>query len=83
MSISRAIKCDQCNHIEMLNVRDYDQMTMEGCAPGWIRLTVNRPHRYSFSRNSDFAAQSDVNEWVDLCSVSCATTRLYGYIPGE
>lgn len=81
MSISRAIKCDQCDHVEMISVKDYDILHTEGCAPGWIRLTVNDPYRYSFSRRT--GERYEAKEWVDLCSVSCATTRLYGYAPSE
>lgn len=72
--IGRSIKCDNCNHVEILSPSKYESITNDGICPGWVRLFVNKPPRYSWVRDE----QINKDGWYDLCSVSCSTSVLYG-----
>jgi hypothetical protein len=76
MSTSRAIKCDNCGTIEMMNQLMQDDMDLDGAPIGWIRLFINQAPRYSFNRNND---RGDRAGWFDICSRSCATSVIYNY----
>lgn len=68
MAVSRAMKCDNCDTVEMLTIPQQDALTHEGMPVGWIRLFVNNTPRYRWKR-------SDLTQHYgsyDLCSSSCA-----------
>jgi len=74
--IRQAMSCDVCGKVRVLTDPEWDNVRYESPIPhGWIRITVNNPKRFPFSDEP----MLDVREDLDVCSVSCATSRLYSY----
>lgn len=73
--ISKAMKCDRpnCGVVQMLTPDEYQTFLDEGTAPGWVRLFINKPSRYSFNRET----RTDLDGWYDVCSLGCARDVLY------
>ena len=74
--IKQAMSCDVCSRVQVLTDPEWDNVRYESPIPdGWIRITVNNPKRFSFSETPQVAIRED----LDVCSISCATTRLFSY----
>lgn len=73
--ISKAMKCDRenCGIVQMLTPDDYQAFMDEGTAPGWIRLFINKPSKYSFTRDE----RTELEGWYDVCSLGCARDILF------
>lgn len=79
--IGRSIKCDNCNHVEILSPTKYESIANDGICPGWVRLFINKPYRYAWKRDDEHNPPIQHDAWYDLCSVSCATSVLYALDP--
>jgi hypothetical protein len=78
--IKQAMCCDVCGKVQVMTDPEWDNVRYESPVPtGWIRITANYPSRFSFGA----VPQADVREDLDVCSVSCATSRLYSYHSGS
>jgi hypothetical protein len=78
--IRKAMSCDVCNKVQVLEDADLENLRYEAPIPeGWIRIVVNNPKRFSFSETPQVAIRED----LDVCSISCATTRLFSYTESE
>lgn len=74
--IKKAMSCDVCDKVQVLSEPDWDNMRYDAPIPeGWIRIVVNNPRGFAFA--DTLVAQ--VREDLDVCSISCATSRLYSY----
>ena len=73
MAISKSITCDRCERIRPISDTDEVDLYDIGCAPGWIRLSVNNPRVNSWS-GDNFIAQTFS---IDVCSISCASSTLW------
>lgn len=69
----RAMKCDECGKIEMIDMTA-DVYSVDGAVTGWIILNVNQPleDNYTFRKRS----RSNVTAVVDVCTIQCAQTYL-------
>lgn len=76
MATSRAIKCDCCGTIEMMDRLMQDDLELDGAPIGWIRLFINQAPRYAFNRDND---RGERTGWFDLCSRSCASSTIFAY----
>ena len=66
----RAMKCDMCDHSEMLP--SWPDHSLGEEFPGWIRVSLNQPIMYSFWHGDPLAKHSLLNDAFDCCSIRCA-----------
>jgi hypothetical protein len=70
----KAVKCDICNRMEIINDFDMKTTFFDAGFAGWIRMTVNAPRDYGWTfREPKFATTVDS---VDCCSLDCARNFL-------
>jgi hypothetical protein len=70
---TQAMKCDVCNHIEVVETGYailVDDMTVP---PGWLRLYANRPRRWNWDSRG---LRSNIEQAYDCCSTSCAFSAI-------
>lgn len=69
----RAMQCDECGKIKMIDMAD-DVYLVDGAAVGWIIIHLNQP----LTDNFTYAGQSRSNvvASADLCTISCAQSFL-------
>lgn len=62
----KSVKCDICGTTEM--IPEMSDHGFDGFG-GWIRVMVNKPPLYSFSRDKE---RSTLTASFDACSILCA-----------
>lgn len=77
MSVSRAIKCDNCSTVDMMDQKMQDDLHHDGAPRGWIRLFINAAPRYSWERSDGPVGKR--SGWMDICSLSCARSILLNH----
>lgn len=66
----KAVKCDVCDRIEIVDSFDLNNTFFDAGFQGWIRVTVNQPRDYGWTfRNERFATTVTS---IDACSIDCA-----------
>lgn len=66
----KSIKCDMCDHQEMLP--EWPDHAFGEEFPGWIRIGVNQPIMYKFWHRDSTTPHSLLNDSFDCCSIGCA-----------
>jgi hypothetical protein len=74
----RAMKCDQCGKIEMINP-SLDVYSVDGATYGWIILNINQPLEDNYTFRPP--RRSDVTAVVDVCTIQCANLYLRNCLP--
>lgn len=70
----KSIKCDLCNHQEMLP--EWPDHSLGEEIPGWIRVSLNQPLMYSWYHKYDDSKHSLLSDAFDCCSIGCAQDAL-------
>lgn len=65
----KAIKCDVCDKVEIVNDFDHSTTYFDAGFRGWIRITVNQPRDCGW-RTSDDRYATTVDS-IDACSIDC------------
>ena len=68
-----AMKCDVCQHVDLVGPSDAILMDDLTVPQGWVRVYANRPRRYNWDRSS---VTSNMERAYDCCSTSCARSAL-------
>ena len=72
----KAVKCDVCDRVEIIQQFDFSTTYFDAGFAGWIRITVNSPRDYGWTfRDPKHATTVDS---VDCCSLECARKYLRG-----
>lgn len=66
----KALKCDVCDRIEIVNDFDHGTTFFDAGFRGWIRVTVNEPRDYCWTFRD--AKHATVTNSIDACSIDCA-----------
>lgn len=66
----KAIKCDVCDKVEIINDFDHGTTFFDAGFRGWARITVNEPRDYGW-RHSEARHATTVDS-IDACSIDCA-----------
>lgn len=66
----KSIKCDMCDHSEMLP--SWPEHSLGEEFPGWIRISLNQPIMYTWYHKYDDAQHSLLTDAFDCCSIGCA-----------
>lgn len=68
-----AMKCDVCQHVDLVEPGDAILMDDLTVPPNWVRVYANRPRRYNWDKSM---VPSNIERAYDCCSLSCARSAL-------
>lgn len=75
-----AMRCDICDHTEILDAvgrRLMDDLTVPA---GWVRVYAHRPRMWPVVSGQSLNPRSDIELAYDCCSTTCALTALQDHV---